>query len=193
MVSVVADTGRLRLREWGEGDEEAFYAVMNRPAVMRWLGGLQTPEEWHAVVERVLGFQRDLGMTFWIVEEKASGAILGWCGLKRINYPGAPNEGETEIGWRLREEAWGRGIGKEAAIAAMDLAFGRFAAPSVVAVTVAGNVPSQRLMERLGMRRAPELDFDDPRYSPAYGPTLQWRLVAADWPAARAAALAPSA
>ena len=31
-----------------------------------------------------------------------------------------------EIGWRLRESAWGQGIAKEAAIAALDLAFGRF-------------------------------------------------------------------
>ena len=41
-----------------------------------------------------------------------------------------------EIGWRLREDAWGQGYAKEAAIASLDLAFGRFAAPHVVALTV---------------------------------------------------------
>ena len=189
MADIVTETARLRIREWEEGDEARFYAVMNKPAVMRWLGGLQSPEQWHEVVQRVLGYQRDLGFTFWIVEDRASGEILGWCGLKRINYPGAPNAGEMEIGWRFREEAWGKGIAKEAAIACLDLAFGRFAEPSVIAVTFLQNEPSWRLMERLGMTYAPELDFLDPRYA-ELGDTKQWRITADEWPAARAKALA---
>lgn len=188
MPEVIAETDRLRLREWGEGDEERFYAVMNSPAVMRWLGGVQTPEQWHDVVERLLGYQREFGFTFWIVEERATGEILGWCGLKRINYPGAPNSGEMEIGWRFREAAWGRGLAKEAAIACLDLAFGKWASPSVIAVTFRENEASWGLMERLGMVYDPALDFIDPRYADV-GPTKQWRLLAEQWPAARTAAL----
>ncbi|GAA4014192.1 GNAT family N-acetyltransferase [Sphingomonas swuensis] len=190
MVRTIATTDRLTLREWSESDEPRFYAVMNNPDVMRWLGGVQTPEQWHAVVERLLGYQRDLGFTFWIVERRDDGELLGWCGLKRMNYAGAPNPGEMEIGWRYRADAWGQGIAKEAAIAALDLAFGRFAAPSVVAVTFEQNAPSWGLMERLGMSFEPALDFVDPRFADV-GPTRQWRLLAEDWPEARARALAP--
>ena len=64
-----------------------------------------------------------------LVERREDCELLGWCWLKRINYPGAPNPGDMEIGWRFRESAWGQGIAKEAAIASLDLAFGRFAAP----------------------------------------------------------------
>ena len=45
MAKVVAETSRLRLREWDEEDEVRFYEVMNRPEVMEHLGGLQLPEE----------------------------------------------------------------------------------------------------------------------------------------------------
>ena len=62
--------------------------------------------------------------------------MLGFCGLKRVNSDGAPNPGDFEVGWRLREDAWGQGYAKEAAIASLDLAFGRFGAPHVVALTV---------------------------------------------------------
>ena len=48
MAKVVAETARLRLREWDEEDEVRFYEVMNRPEVMEHLGGLQLPEEWRA-------------------------------------------------------------------------------------------------------------------------------------------------
>jgi RimJ/RimL family protein N-acetyltransferase len=98
--------------------------------------------------------------------------------------------GTAEVGWRLRESAWGQGFAKEAAIASLDLAFGRFTYPEVVALTVEQNAPSQGLMKRLGMRRRADLDFVDERSGPELNPTIVWSIAAADWPAARAAALA---
>src|SRR5215210_814412 len=106
MAEVVTETQRLRLRSWDDEDEARFYEVMNRPAVMRWLGGVQSPEEWNAGYQRIQGYQRDFGFTFWIIERKSDGALLGFCGLKRANAPGGQSvEGEFEIGWRLREDA----------------------------------------------------------------------------------------
>lgn len=184
---IVATTDRLRLRTWREEDKDAFYAVMNTPPVMRWLGGVQTPDQWRMAYDRLQGYQRDFGHTFWIVERTADGELLGFCGLKRVNAPGASCPGEHEIGWRLREEAWGQGFAKEAAIASLDLAFGRFAAPHVVALTVTGNRGSWGLMERLGMTRRNDLAYVDPRFGPELNPTIVYRMEAADWSAARAA------
>src|SRR5205085_6046905 len=119
----------------------------------------------HAGFGRLSGYQRDFGFTFWIIERRSDDEILGFCGLKRANAPGADRiAGEVEIGWRLREDAWGQGYAKEAAVASLDLAFGRFSAPRVVAVTAAGNEPSQGLMKRLGMTRRTDLDFTDKRF-----------------------------
>ena len=196
MAEIVAETERLRLREWDAEDEQRFYEIMNTPAVMRWLGGLQTPEEWHAAFERLSTYQREWGHTFWIVERKSDGEILGFCGLKRLNAPGAGDiTGDFEIGWRLREEAWGQGIAKEAAIASLDLAFRRFDAPHVIAITVPGNEGSQGLMKRLGMTRREDLDFVDARFDHPgdLNPTIVYRLDAAHWPRAKAAATSPGA
>ena len=190
MAEWVADTPRLILREWDDEDEQRFYEVMNREEVMRHLGGVQLPEEWGAAYQRVRGFSRDFGHTFWIVEDRASGDILGFCGIKRVNSPGAGALTNThEIGWRLRPEAWGKGIAKEAAIAALDLAFGRFEAPRVIALTVPDNKASWGLMERLGMTRRADLDFVDERFGLELNPSIVYWMDAADWPAARANAL----
>jgi RimJ/RimL family protein N-acetyltransferase len=189
MADVVAETERLLLRTWDDEDEFRFYDVMNTPAVMRWLGGPQPPEEWSEGYQRLLKYERDFGFTFWIIERKQDGAILGFCGLKRANAPGGDRiAGEVEIGWRLREDAWGKGYAKEAAIASLDLAFDRFEAAKVVAITAAQNEPSQGLMKRLGMARREELDFVDERF-PADGPVnpqVVFAIDAADWPRARA-------
>jgi RimJ/RimL family protein N-acetyltransferase len=192
MTRIATETERLILREWGERDEWPFYEVMNTPLVMRWLGGVQPREEWHAGYQRLFGYQRDFGFTFWIVERKSDGQILGFCGLKRANAPGATFQGEVEIGWRLREDAWGKGYAKEAAITSLDLAFSRFGAPHVVAITALGNEPSQGLMKRLGMARREDLDFIDERFAvdSEVNPQIVYRIDAAEWPSARAAALA---
>jgi RimJ/RimL family protein N-acetyltransferase len=192
MAEIVAETERFRLRTWDDEDEFRFYDVMNTPAVMRWLGGLQPREEWSAGYHRLRAYERDFGFTFWIVERSSDDAILGFCGLKRVNAPGAQFPGDIEIGWRLREDAWGKGYAKEAAIASLDLAFDRFGAPHVVAVTSAQNGPSQGLMIRLGMERREDLDFVDERFAAdnEVNPQIVFRIDAIDWPSARAAALA---
>lgn len=190
MTDVVAETERLRLRLWREEDGDLFYSIMNTPAVMRYLGGVQDRATWEAALGRINGFQRDFGHTFWLVERKGDSELLGFCGLKRVNSPGTDLTGQFEIGWRLRESAWGKGYAKEAAIASMDLAFGRFGAPHVVALTIPRNEESQGLMKRLGMTRREDLDFIDPRFGPEMNPAVVYRIDAADWPAARASALA---
>ncbi len=189
MVEIAAETERLQLRTWSDADKAEFVRVTNTPAVMRWLGGVQSAESMAAGFERIDGYQRDFGHTLWAVTRKADGALLGFCGLKRVNSPGASCPGDFEVGWRLREDAWGQGFAKEAAIRSLDLAFGRFEAPHVVALTVAGNAASQGLMKRLGMTRREELDFIDDRFGPEMNPTIVYRIDAADWAKARRRAL----
>ena len=193
MPEVVAQTERLRLRTWGAGDRDEFTRRLNTPAVMRWLGGVADQAKTDAAYDRIDGFQRDFGHTFWIVERRSDTAMLGFCGLKRVNAPGGEAlHGQFEIGWRLREDAWGQGYAKEAAIASLDLAFGRFGAPHVIALTVPGNAASQALMRRLGMDRRPDLDFVDTRFdNPGeLNPSIVHRIDAVEWPAARTVALA---
>ena len=193
MAEPVAVTDRLILREWTVADEHAFYAVMNEPSVMEHLGGVQTPEQWHAAYERLQSYQAKDGFTFWIVERREDGAMMGFCGLKRCNSPGSGHlEGEIEIAWRLRSDAWGRGYAREAAVAAMDLAFDRFDAPFVIALTVPDNANSWGLMKRLGMKRRADLDFRGgfSAGAPIDLDVIVYRMDRAEWPAARAAAAA---
>ena len=91
------------------------------------------------------------------------------------------------MGWRLREDAWGQGYAKEAAIASLDLAFDRFGASHVVALTIPANEPSQGLMKRLGMTRREDMDFESADVPEGMGPVVVYRIEADEWPSARAA------
>ena len=79
---------------------------------MRWLGGVRTEAEQRESIGRMMRWQAERGFTFWVVERKADGALLGFCGLKLADTPGSPIEGMHEIGWRLREDVWGQGYAK---------------------------------------------------------------------------------
>jgi RimJ/RimL family protein N-acetyltransferase len=178
-MSFAQETERLILRSWRDGDGDAFNAACNTPAVARHVGGLQTRDQIEATVQRVRQCELENGFCFWALERRHDGAFLGFCGLKRLNADGAPAimAGAPEIGWRLREDAWGQGYAKEAAQAALGLAFGRFGLDQVFAITLTENNASWGLMRRLGMTARPDLDFD----MPVHGRHLTYRIGSDEW------------
>lgn len=178
------DTRRLTLRDWREADWAEFFRVTNTEPVMRWLGGVMDEGSMAAARARIEGYLADHGHTFWVVERRTDSALLGFCGLKRCNQEGGPI-GMMEVGWRLREDAWGKGYAKEAAAASLDIAFDRFAADEVVALTLDGNTASWGLMLRLGMIRRADLDFDNVYIDPAHPRIIVHAITRAVWEARR--------
>lgn len=180
------ETERLVLRNWVEGDLEGFAEATNTPAVMRWLGGEMDEAELAATRDRIVACHEDYGHCFWLVERKddgghLSGKVLGFCGLKRADAPDCTFQNAFEIGWRQREEACGKGYAKEAASASLDAAFNLFGAEEVVARTVLENAGSWGLMERLGMVRRKDLDFEDMRFTGPLRTTLVWSITPDIW------------
>jgi RimJ/RimL family protein N-acetyltransferase len=175
----------LTLRDWHEDDWPTFWAATNTPAVMRWLGEVADQAGRAAALARVEAYAADHGHTFWVVERKADRALLGFCGLKRSNQAGGP-QGMMEVGWRLREDAWRQGYAKEAAAAALTLAFDRFGVDEVIALTVANNRPSWGRMFRLGMAWREDLDFDNAEFDPADPRIIAYAITRADWAATAA-------
>lgn len=155
------ESERLLLRGWIDADKAPFHAMCNDPAVMEYLGPPMSLPDIDAMVDRLSLMMVDPGYCFWAIERKADGAFLGFCGLKP-GAPGTPVEGRIEIGWRLAREHWGRGYAREAAIASLAWGWANLDADSIWAITVTANSRSRGLMERLGMTRRHELDFDHP-------------------------------
>lgn len=164
----IAVTERLVLRTWELADRAEYARHVNTPAVGRHVGGVQSEAELAAAFERLEGYQRDSGHTFWAVERRADGALLGFCGLKVARLPGTSVDGEIEIGWRLREDAWGQGYAREAAQAALDWAWDNLDCARIVSITIPANEASWGLMERLGMTRRADLDFAHPHFAPEH-------------------------
>ena len=181
MADIIAETERLILRTIEDGDAALQDRLLNTPAVMGRLGGVKELHEVEAKHAKSRALYAQEGFSFLMMMEKASSELVGHCGIKRVDNPLARNHGDHEIGWLVREDRWRRGYAEEAMRAVLDWAFGRVGAPFVVALTSDLNVASWKLMEKLGMRRRRDLDFDDPAFPPEDRTTILYSLESADW------------
>lgn len=181
MVETVLETERLLLRTIGEGDAEEQMRFLNTPAVMARLGGLKTLDEIRVKHVKSMALYEAQGFSFLFMIEKATGEMVGHCGIKQVDNPLASNLGDHEVGWLVREDRWRRGYAEEAMRAVIDWAFGPVGAPHIVALTSHANAGSWKLMEKLGMERREDLDFDDPAYPAEDRPTIQYSLTKDQW------------
>lgn len=156
-------TDRLILRRWRRGDVVPFHAMGQDREVMRFLGPAVSMDDCVRTRRRMNAFQGNRGHSFWALERRRDGAFIGFCGL----MPGTPPiDGQVEIGWRLARGAWGQGLAQEAAHACLDWAWAHLDVPAIIGVTVPANRRSRMLMERLGMCRLRDGDFDHPDLLP---------------------------
>ena len=181
MADIVIETERLVLRRIEEGDAALQHEVLNTPTVMEHLGGVKELHEIEAKHAKSIAWFARHGFGFMMMIEKETGDLVGHAGMKRVDNQNAPNQGDYEIGWLVREDRWRRGYAMEAMRAVVDWAFTRHDAPHLVALTCARNEPSWRLMEKLGMERRKDLDFDDPSFDPRDNPTIQYAITREQW------------
>ncbi len=153
-------TERLLLRRFRDDDRGPFAALNADPEVMEFFPNPLNPAQSDALLARINeNFNRD-GFGIWAVE--AAGSLIGMVGLARVpaDLPCAP---AVEVLWRLAKPGWGHGYATEAASAAIKDGAQRYGIKEFVAFTAEPNQRSQAVMQRLGMTRDPEADFDHPR------------------------------
>jgi RimJ/RimL family protein N-acetyltransferase len=154
-------TERLVLRQWRDSDLEPWAELNADPEVMRHFPAVQSRLESDAMAAGNRAYIDQHGFGLWAVERRVDAVFLGFVGLKALadSNPLAP---AVEAGWRLARHGWGQGYATEAATAAMADGFGRLGLERIVAFTAVSNLPSQAVMQRSGMTRRADLDFDHP-------------------------------
>lgn len=154
----VLATKRLTLRRWRDDDRVPFAELNADPAVMEFFVAPLTREQSDDFVDRIGAHFDAHGWGLWAVEVADSNAFIGYVGLWTPSW----NPALVEVGWRLARASWGNGFATEAARAAIDDGFGRLDLPEIVSFTAVDNIRSQRVMQKIGMRRDPAEDFDHP-------------------------------
>jgi ribosomal-protein-alanine N-acetyltransferase len=142
-------TDRLRLRHYRAEDVTAMFTVFGDPEVMRYSmsGADPSVEATQVRIQRLIDHQQRFGFSLWVVGDRATGAILGDCGLKQLE------EGpEIEVGYRFARSHWGQGFATEAAAASVRYGFTTLGLPRIVAVVEPPNIASLRVLEKVGLK-----------------------------------------
>lgn len=145
----VIDTARLRLRAPRLKDFGPYAAYYASPRAVWEDGPLDMARAWKEFASGA-GLWSLRGYGSLSIEDRATGAYLGETG---IYHPA--HYLEPELGWMVVAEAEGRGIAREAAIAARDWAYRVRGLPPLLNYIDPRNLRSIRLAERLGARHDP--------------------------------------
>lgn len=175
------ETDRLILRAFRTGDAKAFATLNADPQVMKYFPAPLTRAESDELLESLIERSQAGDIVFRAVTLKA-GHFVGLAGLHRPRFE-APFMPAVEVAWRFLPAAWGRGFATEAAAASVDHGFEHLNLREIVGFTTPLNTRSTAVMERLGMKRDPEGDFEHPRVPPGHPlrPHVLYRLSKDDW------------
>ena len=157
-------TPRLRLRKLEAGDLDAFAALNADSRVMEFFPRPWTRAESDAALTSACEAFEARG--FGVYAAELSGIFAGVVGLSVPSFE-AHFTPCVEILWRLLPDYWGQGYATEAAASVLAMAFETLALNEIVAFATTGNHKSIRVMEKIGMQRDVNGDFDHPLVSQA--------------------------
>ena len=150
---------RLIFRSWTRSDKVDFRAMNTDPEILRYLHSALTADQSDGFVKTIEAELEEKGWGLWAVELRNGGGFIGFIGFHQAVFD-APFTPCVEIGWRLKSEAWGRGYATEGAQRCLEHGFGEFGLKEVYSFTSRENLPSRRVMEKIGLKYIG--DFDHP-------------------------------
>jgi RimJ/RimL family protein N-acetyltransferase len=152
------ETPRLVLRRWRDEDVLPFSAINADPTVMRWIGdgSVRDEEQTRASIAAMERLWETEGFGLFAAEIRGTGELAGFTGLSVPDFLPEVMPA-VEIGWRLGQPFWGRGLASEAARAALRYGFRARGLDEIVSIVQVGNGASERIMVKLGMRLHREL------------------------------------
>jgi ribosomal-protein-alanine N-acetyltransferase len=147
---IIIETERLLLRRLVEADAAFVLALLTDPEFLAQVGDrgvhdLQSAQRY--VREGPGASYARYGFGLNVMQLKRTAAAVGLCGLlRRDSHP------DVEIGFALLPHARGAGLALEAAAATLSWGLSTLALTRIVALTAPDNVPSMRILERIGLR-----------------------------------------
>lgn len=141
-------TERLLLRGFRADDVAALHTILSNRENLRYF---PRTEPWERErVERWLHSQpahwQTHGFGWYLVEQQATGQVMGWCGLRTLE-----DTGEVEVLYLFDKPFWGQGYATEAAQRCVADGFRRYSLKLIIGLTLLGNGASQRVLEKAGL------------------------------------------
>jgi RimJ/RimL family protein N-acetyltransferase len=142
------ETEHLIIRPLQPVDARPLAELWADPEVTRYLGGPRDRDEVERILREDAAAETPETFDLWPVVERATGEVVGHCGLLEKEVDHRP---EIELVYVLRRASWGRGYATEAAGAIRDYAFTELGVRRLISLIHPGNESSERVARKVGM------------------------------------------
>lgn len=168
-------TSNLTLSPCVPGDRADFIGLERDPDVMRFLNGGAVDHETTDPENVTFLMPRGTEPDVWTARRIDGGGFVGWFCLS------PEGDGAAEIGYRLRKEEWGKGFATEGALALVDRGFRVDGLERILACTMAMNIGSRRVMEKIGMKCIRTVPFDAAHFPGSEQGEVWYELTRSHW------------
>lgn len=145
---IIIETERLYLRRFTQHDRDGLAAMLKDPETMYAYEHGFSDNEVQAWLDKQLARYAQYGFGLWAAIEKATGRLIGQCGLTMQDADG---EEMLEIGYIFNRAYWHMGYATEVASACKRYAFDTLNMDEVCSIIRDNNLPSQAVARRNGM------------------------------------------
>jgi len=159
-------TKRLILRPITEADLQSFFELDSNPKVHVFLGNkpVKTIKESEAIITNILEQYKTYGLGRLAVIEKSTNEFIGWAGIKyerhlrkEFNY--------YDLGYRLKEQFWGKGMATEAALASLNYGFKDLRLKEIAAAADVNHMASNTILKNIGMSVSGSFVYNNARHN----------------------------
>ena len=154
----IIETERILLRPFCIKDIERFAKICANPNVMRYIGDGK-PVSRNVIAEKIpewieLYEKQKYGLMALVMKD--TDELIGFCGfihqtVDEVEY--------IELGYRLDEAYWGKGIATEVAVAVRDYAFNVLEIPMLISIINHQNDASKHVAKKVGMKLMRQASF----------------------------------
>ena len=144
------ETDRLVLRPLTVDDIHLLVNLDSDPEVMRFItDGVPRDRSHHedAVPKLLKYMTENPGLGLWIAYLKDTNEFIGWYILKHL-----PDNGEVEVGFRLKKQFWNNGYSTEAGKAILKHGFETVGLKQIAAIVRPDNFASQAVIKKIGLK-----------------------------------------
>jgi ribosomal-protein-alanine N-acetyltransferase len=162
-MKIILETDRLLLREFVEGDAEAFFRLNTDPEVLRFVPDKKLESVDQArqlLLDHPIADYRKYGFGRGACILKSTGEQIGFAGLKYLE-----ELGEVDVAFRLLPACWGRGFATETARASVRFGFTKLGLGRIIGLAMPENLASIRVLEKTGLRYTETVTFWGSQFS----------------------------
>jgi len=142
------ETERLLLKLYTDAEREAFISLLTDERVMRYVDkGVMSREAAAALWEKMTGMYEQGVDTIWAVFARDGGRYIGNASIR----PRPGQKENWEIGYYLRSEEWGKGLGTELARRLVVYGLEELGLDAVYATVDYENEASRKILEKAGL------------------------------------------